>query len=124
PGWNSQAFIFAVAYDETHKALRNQQSVIFDATNSIPEERRQVITIGRQHQADIVAIAMNAPLAVCLERHDRRLQNYSQRTLTQQTIERYCQLLERYPPAHNEGFNRIVTLTHDAPNPIETILKL
>jgi predicted kinase len=120
----SNAKIFREVHQRLAHALRHDQSVIFDATNTQPDYRRQVIVIGRKFNAKIIGIIMTTPLETCLTWHRSRQPIFGQQGLTNDAITRYYSELQRFPPRLDEGFDRLLTVAPDAPHLVDMILHL
>ena len=67
---NSQ--VFEVAYKRIEQTLQLGVNVIWDATNLSREERVKPIAIGRKYGAELIAIQINTPLTIAMERNNRR----------------------------------------------------
>lgn len=82
---------------------------LYDATNAVRRQRREVIRLGRacgfQH---ISGLWLDVPLAVCLERNAQR-----DRQVPNAIIERMHRRLIGAPPSLSDGFD---TLIHLPPN--------
>jgi protein phosphatase len=89
------------------KRLSGSRLTVVDATNVQPHARKPLLAMARQYHAAPVAIVLNVPPSVCLERNQIR----TDRTLLPQVIENQWQELqhsiERLKP---EGFHPIYVL--------------
>jgi len=85
-------------------AANSQQFVIYDATNSQPKYRQEVITLARTSGFNsIVGIWLDVPLWICLDRNQRRGRKVPEAVV----IEMY-NCLKNSPPHLNEGFDRLL----------------
>lgn len=64
--------VFQTAHREIETGLSNGFDIIFDATNLTSRDRLAPIQLGRKYGAKIIAIVVNTPLAVSLERNKNR----------------------------------------------------
>ncbi len=80
------------------------QGAVYDATNAVRKQRRQVIAAGRSHHfTDIQGLWLDVPLAVCLERNRGR-----SRQVPEAVILRMHRRLTGAPPSLAEGLNSLV----------------
>lgn len=89
--------IFLIGKAHILKALEAGRDVIYDATNLTPKYRKWCIETKAEH----IAVFVNTPLEVCLERNAKR-----DRVVPPEVIERaYNRLI---PPTLEEGFDEII----------------
>lgn len=73
---------------------------IYDATNAVRRQRRQVMALARSCGFQkLVGLWLDVPLEVCLERNQTR-----DRQVPEAVIQRMHQCLRGAPPSLNEGF--------------------
>jgi protein phosphatase len=87
--------VFQTAHREIEMGLSSGFDVIFDATNLTPKDRSVPIQLGRKYGADIVAIVVNTPLAVSLERNKNRVRKVPLEVILKQQA-------KFIPPAQHE----------------------
>lgn len=92
-------------WDEVHKrvagALRGGNTVVVDATFVRDTERKQFIQFARAHGADKVqGVYANIPYEIASERNERR-----ERTVPSHAMERMYAILNKRPPALEDGFD-------------------
>jgi protein phosphatase len=89
------------------KRLGTARLTVVDATNIQPHARKPLLALARRYHAAPVAIVLNVPANVCLERNQTR----SDRTLPPQVIESQWQELQRSIAClEPEGFHPIYLL--------------
>jgi predicted kinase len=98
---------FEIAREEIGKNLESGKDVIFDATNTIRKWRAQNIQAGKLSGVQVVAVLMNTPLELCLERQRRRAAQGEKIDLPESTIVRMADQLADNPPLLEEGFDEI-----------------
>jgi predicted kinase len=87
-------------------SLRNQKSILVDATNVKRKDRRHLIEIAQKHLATkIIGLYVNTDLATSIQRNNLR-----QRNVPEEVIERMYNKLTVTPPSTDEGFD-ILLLT-------------
>ena len=72
---NSQeatADAFELVHSIIEKRLRRRRFTVVDATNVQPEARRSLIALAKKYHAFAVAIVFHIPVAICLERNQKR----------------------------------------------------
>lgn len=74
-----------------------------DATNLSPRERHGWIKMAREFGYDVHAVFFDVPLAVCMERNQRR-----ERVVPEDVMQRMAAKLR--PPAFDEGFAKIIVV--------------
>ena len=89
---------------------------IYDATNAVRKQRRQVILAGRSHHfTEIQGLWLDVPLAVCLERNRGR-----SRQVPEAVILRMHRRLTGAPPSVEEGLNSLVRFSEFGLSPHTT----
>ena len=101
----------AAAFDVLHyiagKRLDGGRLTVVDATNVQPESRRQLVTLARDHDVLPVAIVLDLPERVCLERNASR----SDRDFADAVVRRQRDQLRRsLRHLTKEGFRRVHVL--------------
>lgn len=92
--------VFDLVYKRIGEELAKGNDVVFDATNLTPWTRNAVF----RFPAERIAIFVNTPLDVCLERNATR-----ERKVPEKVIHRmYNNLIY---PSKTEGFSKIITIT-------------
>ena len=64
--------VFEIAHQRIDEALAAGVNVIWDATNLSREERSKPIAIGRKNNATLIAVQIDTPLTVAVERNRGR----------------------------------------------------
>lgn len=100
---NSQ--VFELAYSRINDSLSCGNNVIWDATNLAPEDRKEVIRIGRNHNAQLVAIQVITPISIAIDRNNSRARRVPVRVIWKQQ--------GRYYAATKQEFDRIITVDVD-----------
>jgi protein phosphatase len=89
------------------KRLARAKLTVVDATNVQPHARKPLLALAAQHRASSVAIVLNVPAAICLDRNRIRMD----RTLNSLAIENQWQELQRSIEClEPEGFHPIYVL--------------
>lgn len=84
--------------------LARGQNVMMDATNSNPDQRRELIRWCRECGADrIIGIWVRRPLAACLADNERRSE-----PVPEEVMLRMANELFSYPPSLVDGFDELV----------------
>ena len=105
-GVSRDAFQLLHAALETR--LRNRRLTVVDATNLETEHRKRMTDIARENDAPIVAILMDTPREVCMERN----QQPSGRNIPAGWMKRQHGLLRRSRRGlRKEGFRQIITVS-------------
>lgn len=100
---NSQ--VFELAHKRIEESLSHNINVIWDATNLAPEDRKDVIRIGRTHNAQLVAIQVVTPISIAINRNNNRDRRVPVRVIWKQQ--------GRYYAATKQEFDRIITVDVD-----------
>ncbi len=88
--------------------LKLGRFTVIDATNILPDARREFLTLARENDVLPVAIAFDMPLDVCLQRNAER----SDRQIPVHAVKRQANLFRRHVKGlKREGFNRIFKLS-------------
>ncbi|MDH4329980.1 MAG: ATP-binding protein [Candidatus Moranbacteria bacterium] len=98
---------FEIARQEIAGSLKAGRDVVFDATNIIRKWRRDNILAGKPHASRVVAVLMDTPLEVCLERQQKRAAQGKKATLPEDTIRQMASQLADNLPELTEGFDEI-----------------
>ncbi len=101
----------AAAFDVLHfiagKRLDGGRLTVVDATNVQPEARRGLVALAREHDVLPVAIVLDLPERVCLDRNTSR----ADRTFGDAVVRRQRDQLRRsLKSLHKEGFRRVHVL--------------
>ena len=83
-----------------------QQSVLYDATNIIPDWRRDILKRYQPTSGQWVGWVFKTPLDVCLQRNRDR-----QRQVPEAIIRHYEQSFKAQPPQLVEGFSELVIIS-------------
>jgi len=98
---------FRVLHAIARERLKLGRLVVVDATSVRPASRKPLVALARKHRRPSVAIALDLPLELCLERNRRR----SGRTVPDGVILRqHDQMVRSQPGLHTEGFERVYVL--------------
>lgn len=99
---------FQLLYHMLDIRLAHRKTTVIDATNVQRDARAQLVHKARQHNAVPVAIVLNTPEALCLERN----QNRDERQLPDRVIKRHVRLLKRsIRHLKKEGFRRVFVIS-------------
>ncbi len=102
---SKNAQVLELAYTQIDEALSAGVNVIWDATNLAPEDRKEVICIGRKHNARLVAIQVVTPISIAIDRNNKRERKVPTRVIWKQQ--------GRYYAATKQEFDRIITVDVD-----------
>jgi predicted kinase len=69
---NYENQVWSIAKTRVIQLLKNGKSVIFDATNTTPKARKQLLTWGKQTNMPVVCVYLECPLEIALERNEQR----------------------------------------------------
>jgi protein phosphatase len=98
---------FEVLYMVTRKRLARKMLTIIDATNIQDYGRRILLDIAAEYRAPVVAVILNIPEKVCIERTMKR----TDRPIPLDVVLNHCkELKETLQVIHNEGFYAVYTL--------------
>jgi predicted kinase len=87
--------------------LRRGRLTVIDATNVQPEARRSLLALAAQNPAPAIAIVLNLPAAVCLERNRAR----ADRRVSAEVVERQvAELIDSLPGLAEEGYQNVHVL--------------
>jgi protein phosphatase len=92
--------VFEVGHQRIDEALGAGINVIWDATNLSREERSKPIAIGRKHKATLIAVQIETPLTVAVERNRQRERQVPTPVIWKQH--------GRYYPATKQEFDTIM----------------
>jgi protein phosphatase len=99
---------FDVLYQVARKRLAAGRLTVLDAINVHPDARAEAVELAREHDLPAVAIVLDLPLQVCLDRNAGR----SARVLDQQLLRRQRDTLRRgIASLPTEGFHQVHRLT-------------
>lgn len=118
---NSNHLIFSRLRFKMSKVLEADLSVICDATNAIPEYRRPLLKVAQQNWSAPVAVWLDTPVKLCLERVFNRPPDIRQVDLIPEGIERMAAVIQRHPPSLNEGFGRVFQVRPNEPFPFDQL---
>jgi predicted kinase len=122
PEWaGNNPLIFSCLHFRLGQTLDQQRTAIYDATNAVPEHRRQILEVTREHQASAIAVWLDTPVKLCLERAFNRPPDIRQVNLTPEVIERMAEVIRRFPPSHNEGFDHVFRVAPNEPFPFDQL---
>lgn len=96
--------VFEKAYDYTGQLLASGKSVIFDATDSLPWQRKNLLEAMEGHYEIAVAVVMTTTLEVCQDRNRLR-----ERQVSPAVVERIFRQLDNHQPTVSEGFDIVAT---------------
>jgi predicted kinase len=91
------------------EALGGGRSVVVDNTNPAPEDRAPLVDVARDHGARTRAVHLDVPLAVCLQRNERR-----EGRARVPLVGMYATAGRLVPPAPEEGFDAVEVVTASA----------
>ena len=98
--------VWAEAYRRTKDFLERGENVVFDATFSNPDQRREFIDFVRNNGADKVqGIFLDVSLETAQERNRSR-----ERVVPDYVLERMHQSIKDSPPRIEDGFDSVFTL--------------
>lgn len=69
---NFESKVWAITQERIIQYLKDGYSVIFDATNTSIKARKQILAWGRQAHMLVIAIYIECPLKIALERNEKR----------------------------------------------------
>lgn len=101
---------FAEAHRIMVDALTSGQDIVFDATNTIAERRKQTLDLIRPLADRIIAVFVDTPIRLCIERQQARMRKGIRMTLMAEDIVRMNTQLNRNWPMYGEGFSAIVRI--------------
>ena len=81
---------FEILHLIAEKRLKAGRFTVVDATNVQPEARKSLLKLARQYYSPTIAIVLDMPLRLCLERNIRR----RDRTLPEEAIRNHYGLLQ------------------------------
>lgn len=94
------------AYQKTAEYLKDGSTVVFDATFTHPEQRKEFLTFVREQGAEKVqGIFVDVGLKIAKERNKDR-----ERHVPEYVLERMDSSLENFPPELTDGFDSIFTV--------------
>jgi len=97
--------------------LRNRRLTVVDATNTQKDSRRRVLAVAREHHALPVAIVLDLPKKVCIERNaDRPDRQFGKHVIPQQA----SQLRRSLRGLRREGFRHVYVLS--TPEEVEDVV--
>lgn len=64
--------VWAIAQQRVNSYLKAGDSVIFDATNTTTKARKQLLAWGRQNHMPVIAVYVECPLEIALQRNEKR----------------------------------------------------
>lgn len=102
---DASADAFDLLYFIVAKRLKRGLLTVVDATNIRPEDRKRLIQLARDYYVMPVALVLNMPVQVCLERNRQR----TDRNLPPNVILNHCSQLKRGAgKLRLEGFKKVV----------------
>ncbi|HYE23286.1 MAG TPA: AAA family ATPase [Candidatus Paceibacterota bacterium] len=97
--------VWETAFLRLKEALERGETVVFDATQYKPVDRRDFADKAKSYGAtEIVGVYFNVPLDTAKERNVLRA-----RTVPEHALERMRRLLQEYPPSVADGFTAIIS---------------
>lgn len=109
--------VFHKLHNKVAQYLRQDYTVLYDATNINRKSRRSIIAIAKAIGADIHGVIMWASLEECIKRDSER-----GRTVGQQVIDKFIKRWES--PYYDEGFDSLEIIYNSEVWPIEYMQKL
>ena len=101
--------VWAAAYGRTSAALKDNQTIVFDATFANQNQRRDFISFAKENGADkIQGVYLDVPLSVATERNIGR-----ERQVPDYAMERMDKNLRDFPPELADGIDTLVILNED-----------
>jgi len=108
---------FDSLYFIAEKRLENNKLVVIDATNIKVDSRSSIVSLARKYDVLPVAIVLNTPENICLERNRGR----TDRVLGDNVIRRHCmELRKSLRHLKKEGF-RYIYMIDDPNEPVEIV---
>ena len=98
--------VFAIVDERVFKAISEGRNVIVDAANISSFYRRQWVTKLKPFGAEMIAVHLDTPIALCIER-----QNIRQRKVPVDVIRRMQRQFQ--VPTAKEGWDEIITIRPD-----------
>lgn len=96
--------VWDTAYARMREAIQKGKTVVFDATQYKPEDRRDFTQKAKGYgAADIVGVYFDVPLEVAKERNATR-----DRVVPDHALTRMHRMLTEFPPSEKDGFTSIV----------------
>ncbi|HEX6587849.1 MAG TPA: AAA family ATPase [Longimicrobiales bacterium] len=84
---------------------------VIDATSVTPASRQALVALARRHHVDAIAIVLDLPVELCVERNRARAERSLDASIVQRQVD---QLHESLPGLRAEGFARVVLLRDPA----------
>ena len=98
--------VWRTVYDRLAAGLQTG-GVILDSTLTTRRGRREIVRFAQKHGTQqITAYWFNVPLAVCMQRNERR-----DRTVPYDILQKMHERLVQHPPSTDEGFDQIITIS-------------
>lgn len=100
-------------WDEAHKRMKKQldegKTVVFDATFTNPEQRKEFLKFAKENGAEkIQGVYLDVDLETAKERNELR-----ERQVPNHVLERMDKSLNDFPPEIKDGFDSIFTLDNE-----------
>lgn len=92
--------VFSVAKTRVENYLKNNQSVIIDATSVNHKSRKMWVEVGKQNKAKVIAYYINTPLDIALARNNNR-----DRKVPDDVIRKQHSMLTK--PSVSEGIDEV-----------------
>lgn len=113
---DASADAFDMLYFIVAKRLKRGLLTVVDATNIRPEDRKRLVQLAREYYVMPVALVLNMPVQVCMERNRQR----TDRNLPPHVIMNHCSQLKRgLSRIRLEGFKKVVEWKH--PDQVEAL---
>ena len=108
---SATADAFALLHQTVATRLRRGLLTVVDATSVQPAARRALVGLARQHHVAAIAIVLDLPVELCIERNRTR----AERSLEPDVVRRQSAWLhETLPGMRDEGFAEVFVLTEPA----------
>ncbi len=103
---SATAAAFEILHLVAARRLATGRLTVVDATNVEPASRRPLVALAREHGSEPVAIVLDLPAALCVERNEAR-----DRRVPPRTVRRQQALLRRWLGGlEGEGLRRVLLL--------------
>ena len=109
----AEPIIWLIADSFIRIALSQGQNVVLDGTNLLPFIREKYITLAKGMNASVIAIWVDTPMEVCVERNNRSVEGQKlPHNILVSKEEGFV------PPSKDEGFDSIIVYRYDEENEV------
>ena len=99
---------FEVLHHVAGVRLRRGLLTVVDATSIQPEDRKGLVQIAREHDCPAVAVVLDMPLNVCLERNQKREDHHPPDPMIRN---QYGLLRRQLKHLKRDGFHKVYTIS-------------